>query len=148
LKFRKINKNEIMANEYENSSGIILCFKSYTVIRTRRDIMTIEIATETVKIRGEVSRVLAFFKYTNINRIAVKISTNTYCGDILLLQVLHFPRSTIQLAIGNRSLADSTRLHDEHLDLPPNPFPVLNLYNTTFRKLPIIAPKIKKVMDK
>lgn len=78
LKFRKINKKEIMANEYENSSGIILCFKSYTVIRTRRDIMTIEIATETVKIRGEVSKVLAFFKYTNINKMAVNISTRTY----------------------------------------------------------------------
>lgn len=97
---------------------------------------------------GADSIINAFLRYTKAKSIPVKISTNMYCADILLLHVLHLPLKKSQLIIGTRSKAESVLLQEKHFDLPPKLLPVFILYKTTFKKLPIIEPKIKKAIVK
>ena len=82
----------------------------------------------------------------NVKKTRTKIapainSTRGYCLETLLLQFLHAPRIKKKLNIGTRSRQVSFVPQDMHFDLPPIPTPVLNLRETTFKKLPITAPK-------
>ena len=74
-------------------------------------------------------------------------STSGYCHEILLLQPRHFPRRARKLKIGNSSSQESFLPQDIHFERPPRVTPVLKRKETTFKKLPTIAPKMKAMID-
>lgn len=74
-------------------------------------------------------------------------STNGYCQEILLLQPLQVPFWAKKLRIGNSSIHDNFLPQDIHLDRPPMVTPVLNLIETTLRKLPTIVPNMKATIE-
>ena len=76
-------------------------------------------------------------RYTN----PARTSTNGYCQDILLLQLLHLPLKKKKLTTGKSSYQDSVFPQEKHWDLPCKVNPVFILKITTFKKLPIIVPK-------
>ena len=74
-------------------------------------------------------------------------STSGYCQEILLLQFLHLPRRAKKLSIGKRSNQEIVLPQDIHFERPPMPMPVLNRKETTFKKLPTMAPKRKATIE-
>lgn len=86
-----------------------------------------------------------FENFKNIPRkiLPVKNSTNGYWKDILLLHSLHLPSWNTKENIGISSNHFNPSLQEKHFDLPNSSTPVLYLNETTFKKLPIIVPKIK-----
>ena len=119
---------------------MILCFISYTAI-------TISIApiNKWNVVMNEVSGLIGG-KIQNIStdNIPITNSTSGYCQDILLLQPLQEPFCNKKLIIGMSSFQVNSQLQFTHFDLPFKVLPVLYLIITTFKKLPITAPKIKE----
>ncbi len=74
-------------------------------------------------------------------------STKGYCQEILVLHPRHFPRKAKKLNMGNNSNHESFLPQDMHFDRPPRPTPVLKRNETTFKKLPTMAPKMKATID-
>jgi hypothetical protein len=66
--------------------------------------------------------------------------------EILVLQFLHLPLKAKKLIRGISSYQQSLFWQVIHPLLPPKERAVLNLNMTTFKKLPIIRPKIKKTI--
>lgn len=80
-----------------------------------------------------------------ITKIAPAInSTNGYCQEIFVLHFLQLPFCTKKLNSGINSFQVNVLPHDIHFDLPPIPTPVLNLSETTFKKLPTIVPNMNE----
>src|SRR3989344_551074 len=75
----------------------------------------------------------------------VNTSTRGYMADILVLQCRHLPRSIKKLMNGIRSYQYREFWQDIHILLPPKDLLVFHRQITTFKKLPIIRPKTKKM---
>lgn len=84
------------------------------------------------------------FKNIKTKIIEVIISTNGYCQEIFVLQPLHLLFKKIKEKTGINSCQFNFLLQLKQPDLPVIPLPVFNLKITTFKKLPIINPNIKK----
>jgi hypothetical protein len=61
------------------------------------------------------------------------------------LQFLHFPLKNKKLKTGISSYQERVFIQDIHPLLPPKERCVLSRIITTFKKLPIMRPKIKKI---
>jgi len=84
---------------------------------------------------------------TRTNNAPAMNSTAGYCQDILLLHFLHAPLCAKKLNSGTSSFQVRVVPQDIHFDLPPMPVPVLNLSETTFKKLPMIVPNMNERMS-
>lgn len=91
---------------------------------------------------------LSCLRKINKKIIAVKISTNGYCQEIFDLQPLHLRRKIKKEMTGKSSYQFNFLLQLKHPDRPFIPRPVFNLKITTFKKLPIIAPRARKKIEK
>ena len=80
--------------------------------------------------------------------IAVAISTKGYCQEILDLQPRHLLLRIKKETIGISSCQCSFLLQLKQPERPFTPLPVFNLKITTFKKLPIMTPSIRKKNDK
>ena len=81
---------------------------------------------------------------TSTNIAPAMNSTSGYCQEILLLHFLHDPLCARKLNNGTSSFHVNVFPQDMHFDLPPIPVPVLNLSETTFKKLPMTVPKMNE----
>jgi hypothetical protein len=82
-------------------------------------------------------------KNREMNMNPVHISTRGYCHEIRDLHDEHLPRSKKKLKAGTSSHHLRSFEQDKQKDLPPSPTPELSLRPKTFRKLPMISPRIK-----
>jgi len=81
-------------------------------------------------------------KETNIK--PVQSSTKGYCHDIFVLHSEHRPRSPTKLITGTSSHQRNFFLQTTQNDRPPIERPEFHLNPNTFKKLPIINPKINR----
>ncbi len=84
---------------------------------------------------------------TSTNTAPATNSTAGYCQEILLLHFLHAPLCAKKLNSGTSSFQVRVVPQDIHFDLPPIPVPVLNLSETTFKKLPMTVPNMNERMS-
>ena len=122
---------------------MILCFISYAEITNNRQVASTYMRVVTLVNNVTGGNVMN----TRTNNAPATNSTAGYCHEILLLHFLHAPLCARKLNTGTSSIHVRVLPQDMHFDRPPMPVPVLNLSETTFKKLPMIVPKMNERMS-
>jgi hypothetical protein len=97
---------------------------------------------------GTLSKMYSNLKNRNTKRNPTSASTSGYCQEIFVRQPAHLPCCVRKLAIGTSSVHERDLPQEKHMLRPPSPRPLLKRNITTFKKLPIIDPKMKNKSPK
>lgn len=140
--FQTIESRDSRIKKYTECSGMIVWRISYTKITTKVDATVMEKINiaRAVRVNPFVKMTLVYIK---VKTIAVTSSTSGYWNEICSLQVAHFPRNPRKEKTGISSYHDSVVLQRRQAERPLAKLrPVFILKIMTFRKLPIISPRI------